>query len=33
MTFREQIIDHFVRMVSSIFIQHRSAGCWAPKYK
>jgi len=34
MTFREEVyeFDHFVRMVSSVFIAHRSAGCWERKY-
>jgi len=35
MTFREEIyeIHHFVRMVASVFIEHRSARYWAPKYQ
>jgi len=35
MTYREEIyeFDHFVRMVASNFIEHRSAGRWAPKYQ
>jgi len=35
MTFREQINEfgHIVRMVSSVFIEHRSAGRWARKYQ
>jgi len=34
MTFQEEIYEfgHFVRMVSSVFIEHRSAGGWAWKY-
>ena len=35
MTFREQIneFDHFVRMVASVFTEHRSAEGWARKYQ
>jgi len=35
MTFREEIYEfvHFVRMVASAFIEHRSAGGWARKYQ
>jgi len=35
MTFREKIneFDHFLRMVSSVFIQHRSNAVWVPKYQ
>jgi len=35
MTFREEIyeFDYFVRMVASVFIEHRSAGGWARKYQ
>jgi len=34
-TFREHIyeLDHFVRMVVSVFVEHRYLGCWARKYK
>jgi len=35
MTFREEIyeFDHFVRVVASVLIAHRSAGGWARKYE
>jgi len=35
MPFREEIyeFDHFVRMMASVFIEHRSAGGWARKYQ
>jgi len=34
MTFREEIYEfgHFVRMVASVFIEHRSAWGWARKW-
>jgi len=34
-TFPEQIneFDHFVRMVASVFMEHRYVGSWARKYK
>jgi len=34
-TFREHIneLDHFVRMVASVFVEHRYVGGWARKYK
>jgi len=34
-TFREHIneLDHFVRMVASVFMEHRDVGCLARKYK
>ena len=33
--FREHIyeLDHFVRMVASVFVEHRYVECWARKYK
>jgi len=35
MTLREEIyeLDHFLRMVDSVFIEHRSGGGWARKYQ
>jgi len=32
---RERIyeLDHFVRMVASVFVEHRYVGCWVRKYK
>jgi len=34
-TFREHINElyHFVRMVASVFVEHRYVGWWARKYK
>jgi len=34
-TLREHIyeLDHFVRMVASVFVEHRYVGCWARRYK
>jgi len=34
-TFREQIneLDHFVRIVATVFMGHRAVGGWAGKYK